>query len=463
MLKIEIIAGAVLVGASMLIWAGTAFARYRKGRAVDKLAPESGTRTAPIPSTSGNSAPDGLPRVRAMLVGPAQSGKTMQLAAMHHQLAVGDSGVKLRSADDHTFQALGSMVTRIMHPETPAPPPSTDPANIFRWNFQIEARGPSADLQPLFHLTYLDYAGEIGHQVFEAPKGGAGLQQANNVKQQFQDAVKNFDVLLGVLDGAKIAQAMFDPEVPSDLEQDIWQTLDLLSIGHQPVTHLVLTKWDEFYSRGIPLDDVVAHLDRHSAFRSLRSMGLPGQLRLIPVSALGREPYLIVGPDARLVRSNYGPWNPYNPGLPLACGITDIVAADLKKLEATETKKSAKYLSVPTSPVFAAMLAGLGLLAMGSHPSVIPALLAGRKVEMTLEVPVGMIVQAFRGAFHRGESQQAKRADQLLALPGRQDPVRRVATANLLAYCAQRAYDLELEHPASDLTRPSVPPITPIR
>ena len=457
----DIIAASVLIGLSLIFWAGASFVRHQRRRTADQpyvpsTAGTSGTTPGPAsPGSSTPATPDGLPRVQAILVGPKQSGKTMQLAAMHHQMSIGENGVRVKAADGRTSQALSATVLRIIHPDAPEPPPATDPANLDWWNFHIESRGLDGDLRPLFHLTYLDYAGEIGMRMFEAARSGAELPQLNTVKQQFQTAIENFDVVLGVLDGAKITDAMFSRPAPPGLEQDIWTTAELLSAGRQKVTHLVLTKWDEFYKRGVQLDQVVAYLSNHPAFRNLRSMGLQGKLRLIPVSALGLNPYLIPevsdipGGQARLVKSSGGLWDPFNAGLPLACGITDLVAADLQKVDVTGANLSSRTLRVPTSPVFVAILAGLGLLAA---PHALPAMIAGRKVVgMTLEVPVGLVVQAFKRAFHQGPVRQELRAGELLTLPGRHDPARRAATANLLAYCVQRANDLEQMFPASTL------------
>lgn len=464
----ELIVFVVLIGGSLLLWAGASLMKFRKDQAIDQPADVPGPslfpppRSTPVHSNPGTPAgADELPRVRAMLVGPSASGKTMQLAALHHQMSLGDSGVRLRPADERTFLALGTMVTRIMQPDNPEPPDSTDPSNVFRWNFDIEARGSDTALRPLFHLTYLDYAGEINPRIFEPPSGGDPAHRGVAM-QQFRDAIADFDVLLGVLDGAKIAQAMSGTFQPG-LEQEIWQALELLANGHQKVTHLVLTKWDEFSRRKIELGDVVAHLDGHAAFRNLRSMAVPGQLRLLPVSALGLDPYLIPGANG-LVKSERGPWNPFNPGVPLACGITDIVTAELQKLDASGIKESARRLPVPLSPIFASVLAGLGLVVLGSHSApVIPGLIAGKKIGMTLELPLGRIIETFRDAFRPDVKQQELRARRLLALPASRDPGKRAATANLLAYCAQRAHDMEQAFPASNLAAWPAAPIPPAR
>ena len=316
----EIIAGAVLAGVCLLIWASVALARYRR-RTADLRStpmtgvgtPSSGTqskrKTIQSNTNDGYGQPE-LPHIQAMLVGPSASGKTMQLTAMHHNMLVGSGGVRLKAADNATQVALGTMVTRIMDAQLPKVPDATDAANIYRWEFNIEARGPDASLRPLFHLTYLDYAGEHGEKLFETPRTDSDQQQLGHIRQQFQSAIENYDVLIGVLDGAKIVAAMLNRSTAPELEQEIWQTVRLLSVGNQKVTHLVITKWDEFHSRGISLANVVAHLDTHPAFRDLRSMwmGIPGrQLRLIPVSALGLQPYLSLGLSGGLRRLTTAP------------------------------------------------------------------------------------------------------------------------------------------------------------
>jgi len=385
--------------------------------------------------------PRELPRVRAIMTGPAGSGKTTQLAAMYHHLSLGSSSIRLQPADDKTSQALSAVVTRITHPERPEQPPATGLADTREWIFRIEARGRDTKPQPLFNLSYLDYAGEARSQPADPLDGGSSTSAEGIVAPQTKSPVEDFDILLGVLDGAKVAKAMLNQASGPELKPEIAQTVNLLTrAADHAVVHLLLTKWDEPASHGIGLRDVIAYLTRYAGFREL---SMTRSLRLIPVSALGLEPYLVPGADGHPVRSGNRPWTPFNQELPVACAITDIVAASLQRLEASGTKLSTRILSVPTSPVFRAILDGLGLMA---EPPRHPLDRVSSPAEPAdLEAPVGMIIQAFQDTFRQAETEQALRERPLLALPGRQNPATRAATATLLAYCAQQTHTLELE------------------
>jgi hypothetical protein len=64
--------------------------------------------------------PQTVPQVKMMLVGAKESGRTMQLLAMHHRMSVGENGVRLR-ADERTFRALGGLVSAIQGPNPVLP------------------------------------------------------------------------------------------------------------------------------------------------------------------------------------------------------------------------------------------------------------------------------------------------------------------------------------------------------
>jgi hypothetical protein len=420
---------------------------YKSGHGKGEPGPETGTGSQPDTSA--------LPSVRAMLVGPSGSGKTMQLAAMHYVMSGGDGHqdgiVRVKAADDETRRGLGDMATRIMDSDPRLP---TGTPNTYEWNFDIEARGPGLDLVPLLRLMYLDYAGELGLETFTVHEGDATASAPSPAMLRFQSAIAGHDVLLGVLDGAKIAQALAEDVLPDRLDQEIWQTLLLVSEGRQKIIHLVLTKWDELVKHDISLARVVEYLHHYPGFRGLCGMRPPGQLRLIPVSALGVPPYLDIGHNGVTRLSRRG-WDPFNPGLPLACGIADIVAADLVRMDEATSSKKQKVLPIQPSHVFWGILVGLGLVVVASHPvHLATAAIAGKAVGIGLEVPVGAISEVFWSAV-RHDGPQAERAQRLLELRGQgTQPARRAATANLLAYCLQQSCELTRQFPASMLTLP---------
>jgi hypothetical protein len=217
----------------------------------------------------------------------------------------------------------------------------------------------------------------------------------------------------------------------------------------------VLTKWDLL--REHDLADIVARLDRYPAFRGLRTMQ---RLRLIPVAAFGLNSYLTKTPEGTVKKNPDQAWDPFHPSLPVACALTDIVAADLKRIEAAKPRPGHRVLNVatsPVSPVFRTLLVGLGLTAVAAHPLHALTIKAGwalavkRGLDIDLEIPLTDIVEILTRVISLRPGQSAQ--DLLLRVPDRgTDPGVKAATLHTLAYCAQLTRSLEQQFPASDLT-----------
>lgn len=404
------------------------------------------------------------PNVKVMMLGPSGSGKTTQLAAMYYGMGVGEHHVQLKPGNEQTLRELGAVVTRILGPE-PVLPPGTALAAVKEWPFLVQARGDDGgDPQTVFRLTYFDYAGEHGDNFFKDPK--TRQDEIYSAATDFRKAINTYDILLGVLDGEKIARAMDSvwedgddlPEGanPPELEREIWQTIVLLSQSPEKIIHLVLTKWDELERRDYSLAQVVRFLDRYESFRRLRTTRPHGRLRLIPVSAFGTNGYLRTGPDG-IEKDRNRTWKPANTSMPVACALMDIVAAEVGKIEATRPDPRQRRLRKEPAPLFAELLSGLGLAAFVVATSLVWSHLLpwlGRRTGLELQVPVGALIGALRKAIRRRDGPDGESPTQpLMDLPNYPvEPVRRAATARLFDYCAQEYNDLEDRFPDSNLT-----------
>lgn len=451
----------VIVGALLIIVATISVVWHHKQGSPKPLP---GQKPVPKP-TPEQKEPSGLPQVKVMMLGPRESGKTMQLVAMHHGMTIGEQDVQLSPANEETLQHLGAHVSDITGKE-PVLPGGNPLGSVREWVFDVKSRGQrGADLKTIFQLTYFDYAGEHGGNVFKTEK--ANPSPSHDAGKDFREATRSYDIILGVIDGEKVAQAMDslygsgDP--PDDLETDIWQTLALLTGDSSKVIHLVLTKWDELLARDYSFDKVVEFLDRYVPFRNLRTTRSAGRLRIIPVSAFGVNGYL-KNESGALQKDRNQTWEPLNSSMPVACALTDIVAADLARMEQAYSgrKRSEKKLPVQTTPLLRALLYCFGLIATVTlsatgQPHLPVLVIAGQRIGWNLQVPVGDLLTALREVLSRGRKDaqdQQSPADPLLNLPGLPvSPDIKEAAAQMLSYCLKKTRELEHDFPHSDLTR----------
>ncbi|HEX4089531.1 MAG TPA: hypothetical protein VHZ33_12500 [Trebonia sp.] len=193
--------------------------------------------------------------VRIMVLGFPASGKSTFLAAVWHYFGYGDCDGIMFSTDENTARYLNGYCRELMQGSLPAKTPVTR-----EWSFTIQARGRSGALADTVTLTYADYADYAGHK--------AG------------------DLVVGLLDGAKIAAIMRDDP---DQEYAVW--LDRLFLvmagqGDKPV-QLLLTKFDLLHGR-YTLGQIVGKLRRcHRPFDRYCQFTGMGKRRLIAVAALG--------------------------------------------------------------------------------------------------------------------------------------------------------------------------------
>jgi hypothetical protein len=396
-----------------------------------------------------------VPDMKVMLLGHKEAGKTVQLAATNFAMSVGDDTVRLQ-AYPRTLTGLGSMVTALIG-EASRLPAGNPLGVISEWDFRIQAAGTNPTRwQTLSRLRYVDYAGEHGPAVFGAHSAPPASPQVHGASTLLS-AVQNYDIVMAVLDGAKVAQMMMG-HPPADFEAELFQTMALWSQGTSGIGQVVLTKYDLLQDYGFRA--VVDRLDNYEPFSRLRDVAPARPIRLIPVSAFGLNGYLTVTPQG-VVRDPRKQWHPLNPAMPLACAFADIVARDLQRLEAEGTL-AAKVIKITTSPLTRLVLAGLGLAA--AHHA-IPVVAAHHVVTarrpFRLNVNLGSALEAVKALMREGSHQA--RSDRpgghflrnFVGLPNRSDPEVQAAMAHTVAYCARQAARLEHQFPECVLSQRS--------
>jgi len=312
------------VGAALLILAALVgwLAPRRRGAAA-----RAGGGPAPArrPKRAG---PAAEPRqVNILMLGFSGSGKTLMLAGLFSRFRFGGSSGITMYTDNDSERELEQLVGRIQDTEDDFLPEATQQGDPRTWSFGIRvdlAHGKRADA---FTVNYLDYAGE-----YAAALAGAD----GEVNEAFLAALKDTDILMGVLDGEEVRSVLLDRGRRQSLIR-IERLLRLLVRTDQRCVHLVISKWDALVDRDgrqLGLDEVVSRLEQVSAnFRDFRLNPRFNTVRIIPVSTFGRG-FAKQGEDGRLVKQPGAQWNPTNVDFPFYCAIPDILTGDVALMSA---------------------------------------------------------------------------------------------------------------------------------
>jgi hypothetical protein len=201
-----------------------------------------------------------------------------------------------------------------------------------RWTFTVRVES-GAQESDAFTLEYLDYAGGFIDRMLNSPN----LSLVEELDPALKRELKSSDVLMGVLDGERLAKLMTG-DYDVDIVGDIDRLLNvLIRTGHRNI-HLLITKWDLMRGAGgayYTISEVRNMLDRVSnAFRSFRLSPKIASMRIIPVSALGVNGFAHYDPavDGSATRQPEVSWMPWNVHVPFFSAIPDILASDVPQL-----------------------------------------------------------------------------------------------------------------------------------
>ena len=289
--------------------------RARVGRR-PRVEPRSG-------QTSGSEADER--RVKILMVGYSGSGKTLLLASLYHSFAVGTpEGIRFH-ADDDPNRRLVKIADTIRDPRRPLPvgTPGTE-----GWQFavRVESRTTTAKV---FTLEFTDYAGGFFDRMLNLPDEKLDTELDAEFPEELEKALKEADVLVGVLDGERLVRLMEDGPPDSGVVGGIERLLNILSRTDHPNIHLVITKWDKLRTRGgvrYTANQVRKRLEQVSeSFRSFcESPKRASSMRLIPVSVFGMKG---VRGEAEWE------WKPWNIQVPFFAALPDILAGDIPVLK----------------------------------------------------------------------------------------------------------------------------------
>ncbi|TAF68353.1 MAG: hypothetical protein EAZ59_11440, partial [Oscillatoriales cyanobacterium] len=257
---------------------------------------------------------------RIIMLGPRNSGKTVYLGSMFHKLSgQGEWGFFLE-IDGEKRKKLNGIYTEVAT-ETKWPP-GTDRNEISEWVFTCSINRNGTKYSAC-QFVYLDYA---GGRITEAEMEGGS---------DFDQKIKSADVLLGLLDGAKICALM-----RQEREGVVWvinelqNMLNIMTGGIGKPVHFVISKWDIVESSGYSLKQVREKLlESSDAFQNLVTTRKQDRslTRLIPVSSLGKgfaKPLPGGGMEKILGKLP----KPFQVEVPLACVLPDMIQNQQKEL-----------------------------------------------------------------------------------------------------------------------------------
>lgn len=329
-------------------------------------------------------------RVDVLMLGFSGSGKTLMLAGMFSRFRFGGASGITMYTDDASERDLEQIIGRIQDTEDDFLPEATPPGDPRTWSFGVRvdvAHGRRADA---FTLNYLDYAGE-----YAAALAGA----EGEMNEAFIAALKDTDILMGVLDGDDLRRVLLGDARPETLVR-IERLLRLLVRTDQRCVHLVISKWDALVDRDgrrLGLDEVVSRLEQVSEnFRDFRLNPRFSTLRIIPVSTFGHG-FAKQDGQGRMVKQHGAAWIPLNVDFPFSCAIPDILTGDVALMSAhrlgqdNRTTLTAERLAKVTLAVFD--LAGIVLKASGHG--------------LVVAVPIHAIVERVRDSLPRWLSRTA--------------------------------------------------------
>ena len=308
-----------------------------------------------------NSAAPGDRRVTILMLGFSGSGKTLMLASLYHHFAHGGpAGIRF-TTDNASNGVLVGLAAQIR--DTPGGyfPAGTRAAETRLWSFRVRVESGTQEADA-FTLSYLDYAGRYVEGLL-----GAGADDPPDEK--FERAVAEADVLMGMIDGEQLRRLMadgYDPGIVGSIER----LLNILVRARQRNIHLVISKWDLMRGPGgayYTIADVINVLDRISdAFRYFRQNPRLGNLRIIPVSALGVNGFVSPGEMAggAMTRKPGIPWRPWNVQIPFFCAIPDIIRYDLATIggRSVGTRGAGKQGYASIAKITLAVLSLVGII-----------------------------------------------------------------------------------------------------
>ena len=271
-----------------------------------------------------------VPTFRIVALGTEGAGKTVYLASLFRELQTPCAGRSWSlDASIEDSRLLGKIYARVVDPEAKWPP-GTAIGDMRKFAFDCMVRDGS-ESHRLLQLSYLDYAGEL-----------IDLKDSPVAKvAELESHIRSAHALLGILDGARIAQYLRGEAAGRRyLQTEILPMVGAIAHAKCPVQFLI-TKWDLLTDIGEPsgatdedrLRIVREALAEQQDFQRLvdACSRVGKTLRLIPVSAVG-DGFATLEKSGAVTKNANGVAEPFNLVTPLAAIVPDFFAMAAAKL-----------------------------------------------------------------------------------------------------------------------------------
>jgi hypothetical protein len=257
---------------------------------------------------------------RIVMLGPRGSGKTVYLGSMFQKLSTqGEWGFFLEIGGENRKKLNGIYTELATGTKWPI---GTLRDEVSEWVFTCSINRNRTKYSAC-QFVYLDYA---GGRITEAEMEDGSA---------FNRKIESADVLLGLLDGAKICALMRQEQ-----EGVVWvinelkNILDIMTGGIAKPVHFVISKWDIVESSGYSLKQVREKLlESSDAFKNLVTTRKQDRslTRLIPVSSVGKG-FAKPLPGGGMEKIPGKLPKPFQVEVPLACVLPDLIQNQQKEL-----------------------------------------------------------------------------------------------------------------------------------
>jgi hypothetical protein len=393
-------------------------------------------------------------------LGGQETGKTVLLASVFHRLTteMSDGGFRLQTSLDQSVH-LTNLYSTLENPDEQWPP-GTNPGETRSFTFECVGSAGGNEFT-IFNFDYLDYAGEL--------LGGGDasrevLEQRESRQKDLEQRIEAAHALFGIIDGQKMLGYMRDdPKSRNYIENSITPMIGVMRKAKCPV-HFILTKWDLF--GGTASYDATDENERLAEVRDkLMSQDQIRNLiehrrrekrivRLIPVSAIGRQFAKVDADGQHMVKLKDGRLRPINVEVPLCAVLPDLFTQIEDHLDQVDEEKIMAERRSRSRLTSRESLAALGKFL---------ALPTGVALRAAADIAIGRsafsdrIADMFIDWVGRPFDDKMERVDAAVDDARRQLYEMRLARSAVMREFSERMVVLKRQLPVSDLTGGSKP------
>jgi len=203
-------------------------------------------------------------------------------------------------------------------------------SEVSEWTFTCRVQTENLPIYSACRFTYLDYA------------GGRLTDEMEEEDFEFENKLKDANVLLGLLDGQRLCALMRNEKLGLFWAvNDLPNMLSEMQKRGKPI-HFVISKWD-IVEGSFSLEQIGDRLLQIEEFNNLVKLRKEkSPVRLIPVSAVGMG-FATLQADGSMQKTGELP-RPFQVEVPLACVLPDMIQTMLREL----IEKKQEELSKPT-------------------------------------------------------------------------------------------------------------------